>query len=276
MASSDARGGQMTIDRPTQPKKTAGYVRVAGLHRVFGVGQSARTVLESVDFEIASGEYVSVVGPSGSGKTTVLRCIAGLLSPTAGEVYVGGEKVSGATPANLAVVFQDYSRSLLPWLSIASNVVLPLRGKNVPAAERRARAEEALEAVGLGHTHKQYPWQLSGGMQQRVAIARALAYRPQALLMDEPFASVDAQTRSDLEDLVLALKKQYDMTVISVTHDIDEAIYMSDRVIVLGGAPASVAQCVEVDLGPDRDQITTKSDPRFADLRARVLREVRH
>jgi NitT/TauT family transport system ATP-binding protein len=276
MASPDARGGQVTLDRPTDPKPIAGHVRVEGLHRVFGTGNSARTVLGSVDFQIASGEYVSVVGPSGSGKTTVLRCIAGLLTPTAGEVHVAGERVVGATPANLAVVFQDYSRSLLPWLSIASNVVLPLRGKGVPAAERRARADEALEAVGLGHTRKQYPWQLSGGMQQRVAIARALAYRPQVLLMDEPFASVDAQTRSDLEDLVLSLKKQYAMTVISVTHDIDEAIYMSDRVIILGGAPASVAQCVEVDLGADRDQITTKSDPRFADLRARVLREVRH
>lgn len=276
MASPDARGGQMTLDRPAKPKGTSGQVRCVGLNRVFGTGTSARTILGSVDFEIAAGEYVSIVGSSGSGKTTVLRCIAGLLSPTAGEVHVGGNRVAGATPENLAVVFQDYSRSLLPWLSIASNVVLPLRGKGVAAAERRQRAEEALEAVGLSQTRKQYPWQLSGGMQQRVAIARALAYRPQVLLMDEPFASVDAQTRSDLEDLVLSLKKQYDMTVISVTHDIDEAIYMSDRIIVLGGAPASVAQCVTVDLGVDRDQITTKSDPRFAELRARVLREVRH
>ncbi|CNE87674.1 ABC transporter-like protein [Mycobacterium tuberculosis] len=275
MASADAGGGRVTLESPAEAVTADGHVRVRGLHRVFGSGTAARTVLGSVDFAVSGGEYVSIVGPSGSGKTTVLRCIAGLLTPTAGEVHVGDERVAGETPANLAVVFQDYSRSLLPWLSIAGNVVLPLRGKGVPSAERRLRADEALQAVGLGHTRRQYPWQLSGGMQQRVAIARALAYRPQVLLMDEPFASVDAQTRADLEDLVLSLKKEYAMTVISVTHDIDEAVYMSDRVIVLGGAPASVAESVEVDLGADRDQITTKSDPRFARLRARVLREVR-
>src|SRR5690606_20197230 len=140
---------------------------------------------------------------------------------------------------------------------------------------REHRAEEALEAVGLASSRRQYPWQLSGGMQQRVAIARALAYRPQVLLMDEPFASVDAQTRSDLEDLVLSLRKQYDMTVVSVTHDIDEAIYMSDRVLVLGGSPASVAHAITVVLGADRDLISMQADPRFAELRGQVLREVR-
>jgi NitT/TauT family transport system ATP-binding protein len=254
---------------------TATHLEVVGLSRVFGAGDHARVVLGSVDFSVARGEYVSVVGPSGSGKTTVLRCIAGLLAPTSGEVRVDGVAVSG-TPESLAVVFQDYSRSLLPWLSILGNVSLPLRGKGIGSAERRARSLEALAAVGLEHTAKQYPWQLSGGMQQRVAIARALAYRPAALLMDEPFASVDAQTRSDLEDLVLRLRKQYGMTVVSVTHDIDEAVYMSDRVIVLSGQPAHVAHDVPVDLGADRDQIETKSDPRFAQLRAQVLREVRH
>ena len=276
MASAHARAHVVTMqETPNADVRGTPHVQVTGLCKVFGTGETARTVLGSVDFAVAKGEYVSVVGPSGSGKTTVLRCIAGLLAPTAGEIRVAGVPVVD-TPESLAVVFQDYSRSLMPWLSIAGNVMLPLRGKGIEARERRERASEALHAVGLGHTLKQYPWQLSGGMQQRVAIARALAYRPKALLMDEPFASVDAQTRSDLEDLVLRLKKQFDMTVISITHDIDEAIYMSDRVIVLGGAPATVADSVPVDLGADRDQITTKSDPLFAQLRARVLREVRH
>lgn len=276
MALPDARGGLVTVERSPETHEKTSMVRCVGLHRVFGGGAAERVILGSVDIDIAAGEYVSIVGPSGSGKTTVLRCIAGLLAPTAGEVEIGGHRVAGTTPENLAVVFQDYSRSLLPWLTIASNVTLPLRGKGIPKHEREARAEEALEAVGLAGTRRQYPWQLSGGMQQRVAIARALAYRPQVLLMDEPFASVDAQTRSDLEDLVLSLRKQYDMTVVSVTHDIDEAIYMSDRVIVLGGSPASVAHTITVDLGADRDQIITKADPRFAELRGQVLREVRH
>lgn len=254
---------------------TRPHVELVGLHRSFGTGPSARVILGSVDLAVAKGEYVSIVGPSGSGKTTVLRCIAGLMAPTSGEVRFDGEVVHG-TPASLAVVFQDYSRSLLPWLSIAGNVHLPLRGKGISSTERKQRVHEALEAVGLGHTLRQYPWQLSGGMQQRVAIARALAYRPQVLLMDEPFASVDAQTRSDLEDLLLTLKKRFDITVISVTHDIDEAVYMSNRVIILGGSPTGVVDDVHIDLAPERDQITTKSDPHFAELRARVLREVRH
>lgn len=266
----------MTETRPdVVPARALPGVHVSGLRKVFGAGESARTVLGSVDFAVAQGEYVSVVGPSGSGKTTVLRCIAGLLRPTSGEIRVNGTAVT-ATPENLAVVFQDYSRSLLPWLSVLSNVTLPLRGRGISVSQRRRRGHEALEAVGLAHTIRQYPWQLSGGMQQRVAIARALAYQPEALLMDEPFASVDAQTRSDLEDLVLRLRKQFQMTVIAVTHDIDEAVYMSDRVIVLGGQPTTVAQVVTVDLGTERDQLGTKSDPRYAELRSQVLREVRH
>lgn len=277
MAPAHARDGVVTIEheRITPDVATRPHLEVVGLCRVFGSGPEARTVLGSVDFSVGAGEYVSVVGPSGSGKTTVLRCIAGLLTPTSGEVRVDGVPVTG-TPERLAVVFQDYSRSLMPWLTILGNVSLPLRGKGIGSAERRTRALEALEAVGLPQTTRQYPWQLSGGMQQRVAIARALAYRPAALLMDEPFASVDAQTRSDLEDLVLRLRKEFGMTVLSVTHDIDEAVYMSDRVIVLSGQPARVAHDVPVDLGADRDQIETKSDPRFAQLRAQVLREVRH
>ena len=265
----------MTADVAPTAQISQARVRVEGLHKVYGTGDERKVILGSVDFTIGQGEYVSVVGPSGSGKTTVLRCIAGLLEPTGGTVYFDGQPVR-STPDKLAVVFQDYSRSLLPWLSIEANVTLPLRGKGMPKARQHELATEALEAVGLGGSSRQYPWQLSGGMQQRVAIARALAYQPKALLMDEPFASVDAQTRSELEDLVLKLRKEFGITVISVTHDIDEAVYMSDRVIVLSGQPASVAQIVSVDLGSDRDQIRTKSDPLFAQLRAQVLLAVRH
>jgi NitT/TauT family transport system ATP-binding protein len=233
-----------------------------------------KQVLASVSFDVAPEEFVAIVGPSGAGKTTLLRTIAGLMPPTAGEIFFDGDLVTGP-PERLALVFQDYSRSLMPWMTIEKNVTLPLRRKKLPASEQKRLAAEALAAVGLGDIGTHFPWQLSGGMQQRVAIARAIAYQPDALLMDEPFASVDAQTRSDLEDLILALKKRYGMTIVVVTHDIDEAVYMSDRVIVLSGSPTSVRQVVDVNLGADRDQLATKSLPEFVELRNTVLTAVR-
>lgn len=168
-------------------------------------------------------------------------------------------------------MFQEYGRSLFPWLSVLGNVEFPLRG-SPSKQERRQRAAEALEWVDLAGVGKKYPWQLSGGMQQRVAIARALAYRPALMLMDEPFASVDAQTRADLEDLVLRLRREHDMTVLLVTHDIDESVYLSDRVLVLSQAPSSVLETVKVDLGGERDQITTRESSSFVRLRSEVAR----
>jgi NitT/TauT family transport system ATP-binding protein len=218
--------------------------------------------------------FLSVVGPSGAGKTTLLRCIAGLLPPTAGSVVMDGAPVV-KPPQSLALVFQDYGRSLMPWMSIRKNVELPLLSMKIARSERHDRAEEALAAVGLTGSRNQYPWQLSGGMQQRAAIARALAYRPKALLMDEPFASVDAQTRADLEDLTRSVRDRFGMTVILVTHDIDEAVYVGEEVVVLSGAPARVRQRIAIDLGPVRDQLTTKSSARFAELRSQVLALVR-
>jgi NitT/TauT family transport system ATP-binding protein len=231
-------------------------------------------VLEKIDLEVSRGEFLCVVGPSGAGKTTLLRCMSGLLQPTEGTVLVDGVPIVEPPPA-LAVVFQDYSRSLMPWLSIERNAMLPLRAQGLARGERRDRARAALAAVGLSEFGGHYPWQLSGGMQQRAAIARALAYRPEALLMDEPFASVDAQTRADLEDLVLGLKEQFDVTVILVTHDIDEAVYLGDHVVVLSGSPACVRERIHIDLGSGRDQLTTKSQPEFSRLRGHVLRLIR-
>jgi NitT/TauT family transport system ATP-binding protein len=248
---------------------------VEGLSKSYAVRDGQRLVLDRIDIDVARGHFVCIVGPSGAGKTTLLRCISGLLSPTAGAVVLNGERVVRPAPS-LAVVFQDYSRSLLPWLSVISNVTLPLRAGSLSRSERRARAGAALEAVGLSVScHDQYPWQLSGGMQQRVAIARALAYEPAALLMDEPFASVDAQTRSDLEDLILAVRRDFGMTVVLVTHDIDEAVYLGDEVVVLSGSPTRVRRRIPVDLGTHRDQLTTKSTPEFNELRAGVLRLIR-
>ncbi len=248
---------------------------VQGLSKRYRGRAGDKLVLDGVDLEVARGEFLCIVGPSGAGKTTLLRCMSGLLAPSEGAVFLDGERIT-KPPARLAVVFQDYSRSLMPWMSVQGNVMLPLRSKKTPKAERTELARSALAAVGLEASAEQYPWQLSGGMQQRVAIARALAFQPDALLMDEPFASVDAQTRAELEDLILGLRNEFGVTVILVTHDIDEAVYLGDEVVVLSGSPTRVRERIRVDLGARRDQITTKALPAFAAHRTRVLRLIRN
>ncbi|MDX6345482.1 MAG: NitT/TauT family transport system ATP-binding protein, partial [Streptomyces sp.] len=194
--------------------------------------------------------------------------------PTAGTIRVAGVPVTGP-PDNMAVVFQEYGRSLFPWMTVRQNVELPLKQKKLPTARRNELVEESLAAVGLAEARTAYPWQLSGGMQQRVAIARAVAYEPQVLLMDEPFAAVDAQTRADLEDLLLALWRRLGITTVLVTHDIDEAVYLAQRVVVLSSAPTVVREDLRVDLPDDRDQIVTRSLPRFAELRTHVYGHIR-
>jgi NitT/TauT family transport system ATP-binding protein len=223
-------------------------------------------------FDVEAGELVCIVGPSGCGKTTLLKCVAGLLAPTAGEITLEGRRVEGP-PETMALVFQEYSRSLFPWMTVRQNVAFPLRRKRRPDAARAV--EEALGSVGLSGALDRYPWQLSGGMQQRVAIARALAYQPRILLMDEPFASVDAQTRADLEDLVLEVRQRYDVTIVFVTHDIDEAVYLSDRVVVLTPSPTHVQEVLDVSLPRPRDQVDTKELPEFARLRGHVWRSIK-
>jgi NitT/TauT family transport system ATP-binding protein len=221
--------------------------------------------IADVSFEVSAGEFVCVVGPSGCGKTTLLKCISALLEPTAGTVALDNRD-------KLALVFQEYSRSLFPWMTVRQNVAFPLRRHSKQA---KALVEETLAAVGLERAMDQYPWQLSGGMQQRVAIARALAYQPSILLMDEPFASVDAQTRADLEDLVLEVREQYDVTILFVTHDIDESVYLSDRIVVLSASPTSVQEVLDVPLPRPRDQVATKELPEFTALRGHVWRSIK-
>jgi NitT/TauT family transport system ATP-binding protein len=235
---------------------------------------SNQTVIANVSFEVTAGEIVSVVGPSGCGKTTLLKILAGLLRPTKGSVRFQSQPVQGV-PAGLAMVFQEYSRSLLPWATVGDNVALPLRYKGIDAASRERLVSEGLDAVGLAGFGKHYPWQLSGGMQQRVAIARALAYQPKLLLMDEPFASVDAQTRADLEDLVAAVRARFDITIVFITHDIDEAVYLSDRAIVLSKSPTTILDQIAIEIPRPRDQITTKALPQFVTKRSAIARLIR-
>ena len=250
-------------------------LEIKNLGKTYGTGGAKAThAIGDVSFAVADGEFVCVVGPSGCGKTTLLKCIAGLLRPTRGEALVRGRRVVGP-PEELALVFQEYGRSLMPWSIVRNNVVLPLRHKKLSRDERRRLVGESLEAVGLTRFADHYPWQLSGGMQQRVAIARALAYQPTTLLMDEPFASVDAQTRGDLEDLILRVRDEYGITILFVTHDIDESVYLADRVVVLTPAPTEVKEIVPVDLPRPRDQIATKELPGFARLRAHVYRLIK-
>src|SRR5690349_4057702 len=249
-------------------------LEIRGIGKTYGTGAKATHAVGDVTFDVSEGEFVCVVGPSGCGKTTLLKCIAGLLRPSKGEVLLRGRPITGP-PEELALVFQEYSRSLMPWASVRDNVVLPLRHKKLSKTERNRLVEESLEAVGLTRFLDHYPWELSGGMQQRVAIARALAYQPSILLSDEPFASVDAQTRTDLEDLILRVRDEYGITTLFVTHDIDESIYLADRVVVLTHAPTEVKEIVPVDLPRPRDQLATKELPEFSQLRGHVYRQIK-
>lgn len=249
-------------------------LEVSHLSKVYGTGARATRAIADISFRVEPGEFVCIVGPSGCGKTTLLKVLAGLLAPSGGGAVLNGTRIEGP-PKTMALVFQEYTRSLLPWLSVSDNVTLPLRAKGIGRGERAQLGDEALQAVRLEGFFEHYPWQLSGGMQQRVAIARALAYQPEILLMDEPFASVDAQTRADLEDLVLRVRDQFNVTILFVTHDIDESVYLGDRVIVLTRAPTTVHREVAIPLPRPRDQVTTKETVEFTRLRTDILRQIR-
>ncbi len=249
---------------------TAPVVSLRHVRKVYSSAAGPRVALADITFDVARGEFACVVGPSGAGKTTLLRCLAGLTAPTSGDALFEGAPLR-SVPAGIGVVFQDYGRSLYPWLTVAHNVDLPLRARGVRRSARAERVAEVLASVGLADAVRQYPWQLSGGMQQRVAIARALAYRPDLLLMDEPFASVDAQTRFELEDLILRVRDEFGVTVVFVTHDIDEAIYLADRIVVVSKSPGVVTEIVDITLPRPRDQIATKADEAFARHREHIL-----
>jgi NitT/TauT family transport system ATP-binding protein len=253
--------------------KESSLLEIRSLRKVYdGHGRQVEA-LADITFTVDGGQFVCVVGPSGCGKTTLLRCVGGLLRPTSGEVRVGATPVSGP-PDGLAVVFQEYGRSLFPWLKVHENVELPLKAKGLSRRDREPLVRNAIEAVGLTDALGAWPWQLSGGMQQRVAIARALAFQPSVLLMDEPFAAVDAQTRADLEDLVRSVWKQFGVTLLFVTHDIDEAVYLGQRVVALSASPTTVIEDLAIDLPAERDQLTTRADARFVELRTHVYSRI--
>jgi NitT/TauT family transport system ATP-binding protein len=249
-------------------------LRVEHLKKTYGEGENAVEAIGNLEFEVNEKEFVCVVGPSGCGKTTLLKCMSGLLAPTSGEVHLHNNRIVGP-PEKMALVFQEYSRSLFPWMSVRQNVAFPLRRKKLEKGKAGELVEQAVESMGLTQFLDRYPWELSGGMQQRVAIARALAYQPEIMLMDEPFASVDAQTRADLEDLMLEVRAEYGVTVVFVTHDIDESVYLGDRIVVLTPSPTTIQEVLEVDLPSPRDQVETKGLPEFTRLRGHVFRAIK-
>jgi len=245
-------------------------LRAVGLGKRYG--RDGPAALVDVSFAVHEGELLAIVGPSGSGKTTLLRLLSGLSTPSDGEVLVDGRQVV-RPPREVALVFQDYGRSLFPWLTVIRNVMFPLHGVGLSKAERVARATDVLDEMGLHGVADKYPWELSGGMQQRVAIARALVSRPEILLMDEPFASVDALTRAELQDVLLRVhgtREGRPVTIVHVTHDIDEAVYLADRVLVFSRAPGRVVGSLEVGLQRPRSQRATRSSPRFLAVRDEI------
>lgn len=255
---------------------TDSVIEVERLSKTFGEGTSRSTAaLEDVSFNVREGTIVSILGPSGCGKSTLLRVIGGLVKATHGTVTIEGTEV--VKPGSGGVyVFQEYSRSLFPWKTVAQNVTFPLRNGPTPrsASDIKETVSRYLNLVNLTGFERHYPWQLSGGMQQRVALARALAVGARVLLMDEPFSSVDALTRAELQDLLLELWQQTPLTVLLVTHDIEEAIYVADRVLVMSRAPGQLVADIAIRLPRPRDHLATKNLEEYAGYRSTLINKV--
>ena len=232
-----------------------------------------RQILADISLELRRGEFLTVVGPSGTGKTTLLRVLGGLTAGTRGAVHVNGRLIAGP-PADVVIVFQDYSHALLQWRTVARNVAFGLEGK-LPRNEINKRVRDALRLVRLDGHDDDYPWQLSGGMQQRVQIARALALQPDVLMMDEPFGALDAMTKATMQDELLRVHERTGTSFVFITHDIEEAVYLGDRVVVLGGSPGRIHTTVSIGLPRPRDQIATRQSPEFLQHRLDIHAAVR-
>jgi NitT/TauT family transport system ATP-binding protein len=226
----------------------------------------------NIELSVRTNEILCIVGPSGCGKTTLLRCIGGLVAPTSGRVLIDGAAVERPR-AGVAIVFQHFG--LLPWKTVAANVAFGLKVARAPRREIADRADHYIKLVGLGGFENHYPYQLSGGMQQRVGLARALATNPEILLMDEPFASVDAQTREVLQEELLGLHERERKTMVFITHSIDEALVLGDRVAVMATHPGRVKEVLPVGFGRPRDPAAVRAEPRYAQLRNHIWSELR-
>lgn len=236
----------------------------------YGDGKGARQILDNINLTIGSGEFVSIIGPSGCGKTTLLRLMGGLVRPSAGTILFEGTEIKGPSRQR-AVVFQDYGKALLPWRPVWANVALAFEDGKLTRAQQKANSIELLRSMKLEHVSEQYPGQLSGGMQQRVQIARSLAQDPRILLMDEPFGALDAMTRQQLQDEVSRIVRERNITAVFITHDLEEAIYLGDRVIALAAHPGRVLEEIDVGLSRPRDQLRTREHPEFLQHRHKLF-----
>jgi len=234
-------------------------------------GNGKLTILEDLSLEVREGEFVSIIGGSGCGKTTLLRLIGGLNLPTSGTIMFDGAVVDRPSRKR-AVVFQDYTKALLPWRTVVGNIKLALDSGTTRADTHAATIDRLLQQVGLSDAADRFPRQLSGGMQQRLQIARCLALEPKMLLMDEPFGALDAITRQNLQDEVSRLAKQTGMTVIFITHDIEEATYLGDRVVAMESRPGRISAVLDINLPWPRDQLTTREDERFLRYRHELFK----
>ena len=238
------------------------HLSVDGVTLVYPTSRGPLTALEQLSFGVAPGSFVSVLGPSGCGKSTLLKLVTGLLRPTEGRLTLAGRPIDGPR-ADVGIVFQQ--PTLLPWKRVIDNVLVPIRARGSATSEHRDRALSLLELVGLSAFARHYPHELSGGMQQRVGIARALLAEPNLLLMDEPFAALDAMTRESMMDELLRIWQRSGKTVLFITHSIPEAVYLSDRVLVMGPRPGRIVDTVDIDL-PRPRSLETMAAPRFAEL----------
>jgi NitT/TauT family transport system ATP-binding protein len=234
-------------------------------------GGAPTRALEPTNLAVGDNDFVTILGPSGCGKSTLLRLVAGLDTPTTGRILLDGKPVTGPGP-DRGMVFQSYT--LFPWLTVAENIGFGLREKGVPAAKRKQVVGTWLERIGLTSFASHYPKQLSGGMQQRTAIARALANDPAILLLDEPFGALDNQTRALMQELLLGIWEREAKTVLFVTHDIEEAIFLASRVVVMSARPGRIKADIPVDL-PHPRHYTIKTSPEFSALKARLTEEIR-
>lgn len=250
---------------------TQAKVSIDGVSKIFGSGDEAIEAIRRIDLSVQENEFVSIVGTSGCGKSTLLNMIGGLDEPTGGEILIDGEPVEGPG-RNRGFVFQSYS--LFEWMTVRANIRFALEKSALAAAEKDELVSHFIQAVGLTGFENTYPKQLSGGMKQRVAIARSLVYKPSILLMDEPFGALDAQTRGMMQELLLKVWEDHKVTVLFVTHDVDEAIFLADRVVVLGSRPGLVKREIQIELERPRNfEIVT--DSQFSEYKREILTDIR-
>jgi NitT/TauT family transport system ATP-binding protein len=254
--------------------EAAPIIELSNVEKTFAARGHSLTVFNGISCNIGRQSFLSVIGPSGCGKSTLLKLIAGLEKPDGGTILFNGKPVQGP-PRGMIYVFQQYTKSIFPWRTVIQNIEFGLSCRvRLPRAQAREKCMEYIRLVGLDGYENHFPSQLSGGMQQRVVIARALICEPEVLLMDEPFSAVDAMTRAILQELLLKIWNTIPITVVFVTHDVDEAVFLSGRIMSLSKVPAGIREDVAIDLAYPRDPIATRAEPRFGELHKRLFASI--